>query len=242
MTLMAMAKLIINYNGQQIDERMLLPGKLSIGRRGSNHIQVRSPTVSARHALIITVRNESYLEDLGSTNGTRVNGKMVKKCLLQDGDEITLAKHVLKYIHDEKVSELQDPEVATLPEQHIVRAPETNSYDAKTVAIENVPQSSSERETNSVIEQSLNKAAGIYLLSGPGMGSEIALERTLTTFGKPGIQVGVIIRREGGYFFSHIEGAYAPLINGKPIGGQACKLNDHDIIELAGTKMEFFVK
>ena len=237
-----MAKLIINYNGQQIDERMLLPGKLFIGRRGNNHIQVRSPTVSARHALIITVRNESYLEDLGSTNGTRVNGKIVKKCLLQDGDEITLAKHVLKYIHDETASELQDPEVSTVPEHHIARAPETNSYDAKTVVIEHIPKLSLEPETHSDVEHSLNKAAGIYLLSGPGMGSEIALERTLTTLGKPGIQVGVIIRREGGYFFSHIEGTHAPLINGKPVVGQACKLNDHDIIELAGTKMEFFVK
>lgn len=237
-----MAKLEINQDGVKIEERVLTPGRLTIGRKASNHIRVPSPTVSARHALVITIRNESYLEDLNSTNGTRVNGKIIKKCLLQNGDEITLAKHLLRYISEEETT-TTIPSTVPLDStfEAVPRLPE--SYDDATIVIQKdappstpLPQPSAQKTTESVGN------AAIYLLSGPGMGNEIALERTLTTFGKPGIQVAVIIRRKDGYYFSHVDGAYAPTVNGVSISTQARKLNDHDIIELADTKMEFFVK
>ncbi len=230
-----MAKLVINQDGAQIEERILAPGRLTIGRKASNHIQVRSPTVSARHALIITLRNESYLEDLNSTNGTRVNGKIIKKCLLQNGDEITLAKHLLKYINDDLLQGL--PETGTVPALAATNARPPERYDDATIVVQKeAPPSTPLAKPSQNLNEGSERAA-IYLLSGPGMGSEIPLERTLTTFGKPGIQVAVIIRRKEGYFFSHIDGAHAPTVNGVSINTQSRKLNDHDIIELADTKM-----
>ena len=237
-----MAKLEINQDGVKIEERVLTPGRLTIGRKASNHIRVPSPTVSARHALVITIRNESYLEDLNSTNGTRVNGKIIKKCLLQNGDEITLAKHLLRYISEEETTTTVPSTVPLNPTfEAAPRLPE--SYDDATIVINKdappslpLPPDSPQKATESV------GSAAIFLLSGPGMGNEISLERTLTTFGKPGIQVAVIIRRKDGYYFSHVDGASAPTVNGVSISSQARKLNDHDIIELADTKMEFFVK
>ncbi len=66
--------------------------------------------------------------------------------------------------------------------------------------------------------------------------------KSLTTLGKPGVQVAVIARRPHGYFLTHVEGAKFPAVNGQLIGIQAHELKDHDIIELAGVKMEFFIK
>jgi hypothetical protein len=86
------------------------------------------------------------------------------------------------------------------------------------------------------------KAAMLQLLSGPNAGKELELTKPLTTLGKPGVQVAVITRRPQGYFITHVEGANFPVVNGKPLDAQAHSLNDHDVIELAGVKMEFFLK
>jgi hypothetical protein len=82
----------------------------------------------------------------------------------------------------------------------------------------------------------------LQLLTGPNAGKEIELVKNLTTLGKPGLQVAVITRRPQGYFITHVEGASFPVLNGKVIDAQARQLNDHDVIELAGVKMEFFLK
>ena len=82
----------------------------------------------------------------------------------------------------------------------------------------------------------------IQILNGANAGRELELTKTLTTLGKPGVQVAVITRRPQGYFITHVEGASFPVVNGKPLDSQAHALGDHDIIELAGVKMEFFIK
>jgi hypothetical protein len=84
--------------------------------------------------------------------------------------------------------------------------------------------------------------AAIQILTGPGVGKELELTKNLTTLGKPGVQVAVITRRPQGYFITHVEGVNFPVLNGKTLDSQAHALNDHDVIELAGVKMEFFLK
>jgi hypothetical protein len=82
----------------------------------------------------------------------------------------------------------------------------------------------------------------IQILSGPSAGKELPLSKPLTTLGKPGVQVAVIAKRPQGYFITHVEGAAFPVVNGKQLDAQAHALNDHDVIELAGVKMEFYLK
>jgi hypothetical protein len=82
----------------------------------------------------------------------------------------------------------------------------------------------------------------IQILSGPNAGKELPLLKPLTTLGKPGVQVAVIAKRPQGHYITHVEGANFPVVNGKVLDAQAHQLNDHDIIELAGVKMEFFLK
>jgi hypothetical protein len=82
----------------------------------------------------------------------------------------------------------------------------------------------------------------IQLLSGGNAGKELELTKPLTTLGKPGVQVAVLTRRPQGYFITHVEGANRPTVNGQEIGAAPHALKDHDVIELAGVKMEFFLK
>jgi len=84
--------------------------------------------------------------------------------------------------------------------------------------------------------------AVIQILNGPNLGKELELSKNLTTLGKPGVQVAVLARRPHGYFITHVEGGSFPLVNGSSIGEQPHQLNDHDVIELAGIKMEFYLK
>jgi len=84
--------------------------------------------------------------------------------------------------------------------------------------------------------------AAIQILSGPNAGKEMELAKTLTTLGKPGVQVAVITRRPHGYFITHVEGASFPTVNGTALDAHPRQLQDHDVIELAGVKMEFFLK
>jgi hypothetical protein len=82
----------------------------------------------------------------------------------------------------------------------------------------------------------------IQILSGPSAGKELPLSKPLTTLGKPGVQVAVIAKRPQGYFITHVEGASFPVVNGRQLDAQAHALTDHDVIELAGVKMEFYLK
>lgn len=79
-------------------------------------------------------------------------------------------------------------------------------------------------------------------MTGANAGKELELVKNLTTLGKPGVQVAVLTRRPHGYFITHVEGASHPTVNGTLLSDQPHQLNDHDVIELAGVKMEFYYK
>jgi phosphatidylserine/phosphatidylglycerophosphate/cardiolipin synthase-like enzyme len=81
----------------------------------------------------------------------------------------------------------------------------------------------------------------IQVLNGSSVGRELVLNKALTTLGKTGVQVAVITKRPHGYFITHVEGKVFPIVNGNSTGAQAFELSDHDVIELAGVKMEFYL-
>jgi len=87
-----------------------------------------------------------------------------------------------------------------------------------------------------------NQVAVVQILTGPNAGKELELVKNLTTLGKPGMQVAVLTRRPHGYFITHVEGENFPSVNGRSLSNQAHQLNEHDVIELAGVKMEFYFK
>jgi pSer/pThr/pTyr-binding forkhead associated (FHA) protein len=224
--------LVLTLNQSVLGEFSLEKERLLIGRKPENDIQVDNLAVSGQHAAIITILNDSFLEDLDSTNGTFVNGKLVKKHALKHGDVITIGKHELKYVNDDATTDDQDFEKTM-----IIRPGMASHAAAAAKAEETAPPPAGIGSQVAAEDMPLGK---IQVLSGPGAGKELELKKALITLGRPGVQVAVITRRPQGYFITHVEGKH-PLVNGDSIGAQAHALEDHDVVELAGVKMEFFV-
>jgi hypothetical protein len=259
-----MAKLILSMDGLVLKEINLTKERTTIGRKPHNDIQIDNLAVSGEHAVIVTILQDSFLEDLGSTNGTVVNGQSIKKHFLQNNDIIELGKYKLKYLNETPagVAKAADFEKTMVLRPGAIRpavaaAAVTASAPATPAAAAAPASAGAKSLADAVTGQgpattmpppsakpaaAAQKAAALQLLSGPNAGKELDLTKPLTTLGKPGVQVAVITRRPQGFFITHVEGASFPVLNGKPLDAQAHGLNDHDVIELAGIKMEFFLK
>jgi pSer/pThr/pTyr-binding forkhead associated (FHA) protein len=206
--------------------------RYTIGRLPDNDIRIDNAAVSGHHSLIINILNDSFLEDLNSTNGTYVNGKLIKKHALQHGDVITVGHHQLRFVEDD---EQQDEFEKTM-----VIQPSARPVDKLRTAVADATGRSRTLGENAAAL----KKAKLQVLSGAFAGREVELSKALTTLGRPGIQVAAITRRSEAYYIVHVDSGKPddyPLLNGTPIGQQATKLNDNDVIQLAGVKMGFFV-
>jgi hypothetical protein len=250
------AKLILSMDGLVLKEIQLSKERMTIGRKPHNDIQIDNLAISGEHAVIVTILNDSFLEDLGSTNGTFVNGQSVKKHFLQNGDTVELGKYRLKYINEAP----QQASAADFEKTMIMRP----GMMAKAAEHPPAPKSAADTQVNlgsapaadahpptgpaGAPDAAAPAAAGtlplgsIQVLTGGNAGKELELTKSLTTLGKPGVQVAVIARRPQGYFITHVEGASFPIVDGKTLGAEAHKLEDNDVIELAGVKMQFFIK
>src|SRR3954470_17330197 len=241
-----MAKLIMSLDNAVIREMALEKERVTIGRKAHNDIQIDNLAVSGEHALIVTILNDSFLEDLGSTNGTLVNGNPVKKHILQTNDVIEVGKYRLKFVSEaptgsSSVADFEKTMVLRAPIGKAVAVAPGGGFGDTQVRATQTTQSRPPPALPTAPKQP-EKLAAVQILTGPSAGKELELTKNLTTLGKPGVQVAVITRRPHGYFITHVEGANFPVINGKALDAQAHQLNDHDVIELAGVKMEFFFK
>jgi predicted component of type VI protein secretion system len=326
-----MAKLILSLDGMVLREFPLSKERTTIGRKSHNDVVIDNLAVSGEHAMIMTILNDSFLEDLGSTNGTLVNGQPIKKHFLQNNDVIELGKYKIKY-HSEVV--IAQPAQQDFEKTMVLRAPPLGAAAAPpaaanaaaaaatpapaagapapkslrdtvvdpaqadslvstdvggqaqpavqsqptaqpqpavvaAAAVSPAPKPAAAMAPSTVMATAAALAGGsaavampapavqapvaapaeapatvgvIQILSGPSAGKELPLIKPLTTLGKPGVQVAVIARRPQGYFITHVEGSHFPVVNGKGLDAQAQGLSDHDVIELAGVKMEFFLK
>ncbi len=253
-----MAKLTLTLDGVVLKEYTLTKERTTIGRKAHNDIPIENLAVSGEHAAIVTILNDSFLEDLGSTNGTLVNGQPVKKHFLQSGDTVEIGKYKLKYANESTAG----TSAADFEKTMVLRAPPRALVEAR-MGDTNTGGSAGTlppavRLTDTNINAVRNMAAAsapppplpiqagpqgvIQILSGPNAGKELPLAKALTTLGKPGVQVAVIAKRPLGYFITHVEGTTMPILNGRALDGQAHQIKDHDVIELAGVKMEFFFR
>jgi len=246
-----MAKLILSLDGLVLKEYALTKERTTIGRKPHNDVQIDNLAVSGEHAVIVTILNDSFLEDLGSTNGTLVNGQPVKKHFLQNNDVVEMGKYKLKYLSE------QSGQAQTDFEKTMVLRPGAMQAAAPAAAASSQPRSFADTTVNQAPAAAqageppaprspeaapAQRTGMLQILTGGNAGKELELTKALTTMGKPGVQVAVITRRPQGYFITHVEGDQFPILNGKTLDAQAHALNDHDIVELAGVKMEFFFK
>ncbi|MCH8060116.1 MAG: FHA domain-containing protein [Proteobacteria bacterium] len=301
-----MARLILSLDNQVLAEYNMTKERYTIGRLPDNDVRVDNPAVSGHHSLIINILNDSFLEDLNSTNGTYVNGKLIKKHALQNGDVITIGHHQLRFadqqITDADQDEFEKTMVIPSGQQNAAQlalaekaadvaatadaaAGDAAAGDAAAAAAAgdaaanaaaaaaavrldpeeaaalddgakpvpapaaaSTPEPAMHTETAVGVDPSTAPNAlpfaKLQVLSGAFAGRELELTKALTTLGRPGVQVAAITRRAGGYYIVHVESGKEddyPLVNGQPIGAQARKLADNDVVQLAGVKMGFFV-
>ena len=276
-----MARLILSLDNQVLAEYNMTKERYTVGRLPDNDVRIDNPAVSGHHSLIINILNDSFLEDLNSTNGTYVNGKLIKKHALQHGDVITIGHHQLRFseqqTNETEQDEFEKTMVIPAGQQNadmLAKAEQKAEEAASSVsdaeagvrldpeeaaALEDEPKAkplgesvSQERASHSETHAGIDPSsapnalplAKLQVLSGAFAGRELELTKALTTLGRPGVQVAAITRRAEGYYIVHVESGTegdTPLVNGQPIGAQARRLTDNDVVQLAGVKMGFFL-
>ena len=215
-----MPKMTVSIDGVVIKEVQLTKDRTSLGRRPYNDIVIDNLAVSGEHAVLQLSGNEVHLEDLNSTNGTYVNGKAVKKQLLLNNDTVEIGKYKIKYIN-----EVADAGFEKTMMFKAGSAPPLAAQAAQAAALAAAPAASA--------------VAAIKVMSGAAAGREVPLIKVVTTIGKPGVAVAAITKRPHGFVIAHVEGANRPSLNGSPIGSEPVALKDGDMLELAGTQMQF---
>ena len=257
-----MAKMILSMDGLVLKEIPLTKERMTIGRKAHNDIQIDNLAISGEHAAVVTILNDSFLEDLNSTNGTLVKGQPIKKHFLKNNDVVELGKYKLKYIAEqaapvadagdfEKTMVLRPNMVRPAPAPEAAAVPAAAPVAAAAPAAAPAPKAFGDTQAGIPAQPAAAPApaagaapiaAAIQILNAANAGRELELTKTLTTLGKPGVQVAVIAKRPHGFFVTHVEGAQFPIVNGKTLDAQAHQLSDHDVVEIAGIKMEFFLK
>ena len=263
------AKIILSMDGVVLQEYALSKERMTIGRKSHNDIVIDNLAVSGEHAAIVTIQNDSFLEDMDSTNGVMVNGMSTKKHFLQNSDVIEIGKYKIKYLNDQPTQTTAADFERTMVLRAPVKPAAVKPAMATTQAIptlattedaldatgkfnatgplsgqlaKSAPKMAPGAGTSPEKEASTQAPAVVQILNGPNAGKELELVKNLTTLGKPGVQVAVLARRPHGYFLTHVEGVTFPVVNGESLGEHLRQLNDHDIIELAGVKMEFYFR
>ena len=218
-----MPKMIVSIDGVVIKEVQLTKDRTSLGRRPYNDIVIDNLAVSGEHAVLQMSGPEVHVEDLNSTNGTYVNGKAVKKQLLQNSDMVEIGKYKIKYV---------DEAVEAGFEKTMMMKAGSAGLVAPTVA-------ASIAAPAAVPASGAVPSAAIRVMSGAAAGREVPLVKVVTTIGKPGVAVAAITRRPHGFVIAHVEGVNMPSLNGSTIGVEPVALKNGDVLELAGTQMQF---
>jgi hypothetical protein len=223
-----MGKLVVSLDGVVIKEVQITKDKTTLGRRPYNDIVIDNLAVSGEHGVLQMVGADVFIEDLNSTNGTYINGKAVKKQLLTHNDTVEIGKYKIKYLVDD----------GTDYEKTMIMKPGSSPAPQQTAAHGFAPTRAHGASGFGALGQPVTPAS-IKVLNGAAAGREVALTKVVTTVGKPGVQVASITKRPGGYVFAHVEGAARPTVNGNPLAGDTLHLKNGDVIELAGTQMQF---
>ncbi|PCI06898.1 MAG: hypothetical protein COB77_05780 [Gammaproteobacteria bacterium] len=232
-----MAKLVLSFNGVIAKEYELNKEILTIGRKPDNDIHIDNLAVSGHHAKILTILNDSFIEDLDSTNGTTIAGNKVSKHALQNGDSMLIGKHELKYVNASADGESDF-------EKTMIIRPDTEGMPETEEASKDIGKSIGKIAADLASAGTSTTGPGpakLQLISGANAGKELALTKILTTLGRPGVQVAAITRRPTGYFLIVVDAGKdnkMPLVNDAEISKQN-QLADGDVIEVAGIQMRF---
>ena len=205
-----MPQLIASVEGVEIKHVYLQKDRTTLGRHPDNDIVFDNMVVSGHHCVFeLKGLADVFIEDLHSTNGTYINGHMVKRQRLHDGEVIAIGNFRIQYLAaSERPSGFSQTAAMKIDVQGGPRTPH----------------------------------AAFQVLNGSSEGLEMPVVKAVTTFGKPGVSVVAVSHRRDGYWVAHLDGDTRPALNGDAIGDLPVMLSNHDVLELAGTRMLFLVK
>jgi len=226
-----MAKMILKFNDVVIDQIVLKQGDMNIGRRPGSEILLDNMAVSGSHASIFTIGEDSFVQDLNSTNGTFVNNKRIVKHHLENGDVVTIGNHSLTYLNEKAAKAGNDfaKTVIISPqkqEEMLVQAGKAASAPAK--------EASPPADT---------RLGSLFILSGANNGKRIDLTSSITNLGRAGKRAGVISRAGNGrYILLPGDNNAVPILNGAKVSASGAELKNGDVIEAADSRMQFYLK
>jgi FHA domain len=219
-------KLILTLDGEIINEYPLDAESLSVGRKHENDIQLNDLTVSGRHAMIIGSQAEQiFVEDLGSTNGTLVNGNHIKKIALKHGDVIQMGHHQFTFLGEGGAQ--YEPTMfikAEMDETQMVLP----DWESREESIKGQP------------------LAGLRTLNGPLARTVMELRKPFSTIGFQGHKMALISRGLDNYSISPVAPSKSrrssdhALLNGEALGPVPVNLKAKDVINISGFEVEFY--
>ena len=216
-----MAKLILKFANEVIDHIELRQGDMKIGRRPGTDIQIDNLAVSGEHANLFTIGEDTFIQDLGSTNGTFVNNKQITKHHLRSGDTVSIGKHTLVYVADEEASS----DVTEDFSKTVIISPSSSPAPAPAAAT------------------STGAKGVIIILNGANSGKQIPLTKSVTSLGKTGKKAGSIKQTDNGFLLTPSPGSNEnPVLNGRPVSAEGSLLKNGDVIEVSGTRIQFALK
>jgi hypothetical protein len=206
--------------------------RITIGRRAGNHVCLPFPAVSGEHAAVVTILDDSYLEDLNSTNGTLVNGKPVARHFLRDRDEIDIGRQILVYMSGFGDASAAGDASASAPDpssrigRRIDTAPLVREPASAQAGAADEPQAVGSTPTTT-----------LEVVEGAGAGRVVPIDRDMFVIGRVGLQVAAALRTPDGLRLVHVEGDTPPRVNGAALPGEGSLLARGDEIEIAGARL-----
>ncbi|MEW6332238.1 MAG: FHA domain-containing protein [Pseudomonadota bacterium] len=233
-----MAKIIIKFNNDVVDHVELKQGDMKIGRKPGCEIHIDNLSVSGEHANIFTVGDDSFIQDLGSTNGTFINNKKISKHHLKNGDTVVIGKHSLIYLTESTRSAVGAAPnefaktVIISPSRTVEPKPAAPAPERPEITLETKPKETAPRS---------ERYGAIFVLSGVNSGKRIDLTKKITNLGSGGKRAGAITQTGDGFLLAPGVDE-TPKLNGRPIPHEGSKLKNGDVIEVAGTRLQFYLK
>lgn len=231
-----MAKLIIKFNDVVIDQIVVKQGDMNIGRRPGSEILLDNMAVSGSHATLFTIGEDSFVQDLNSTNGTFVNNKRVAKHHLESGDVITIGNHTLTYVNENAAKGAANLAKTVIISPH--KQEEMLAGASKPAPA--APAAPAAREPAPVADA--GKVGSLFILSGSNSGKRIDLTMPVTNLGRAGRRAGVISRSGSRYLLMPGDEGQTPRLNGTKVGASGEELKNGDMIEVADARMQFYLK
>lgn len=229
-------KLVVHKQGKLLGDLELGPGVITVGRRPDNDMVLSDRAVSGRHARIVLTRDGVTVQDLGSTNGTLVNGKRIKTQELRQGDVVTMGTYRLEFETGEHVPENTDPPTRILRIDRPGMPP--GEVDAQcTRRIRQWRPDSDGKITGPMRQMRLR------FLSGANQGRHLDLLSSLTALGEAEEDVVVLVREGDGLKIRLVHaGAGRVTVNDIPLGDEAMTVKNDDVIVLGDVRMLVYIE